>query len=99
MSYQNYVYLRVIASADGGFEKGVCWGSGERNSPVGFRRKASIGGLGEKPSEADDPQIILQSKNKTPNFFPSFPQMLTNFQNSFTGTMSDKFVMKQLIIT
>jgi len=33
-------------------------------------------------------------KNKTPNYCPCLRQILTDFQNSFTGTLSMKFAIK-----
>jgi len=33
-------------------------------------------------------------KNKTPNYCPHLRQILTDFQNYFTGTLSSKFLIK-----
>ena len=38
-----------------------------------------------------DVYTLCLKKNKTLNSCPQLPQMLTDFQNSFTGRLTDKF--------
>jgi len=44
------------------------------------------------------PDIHCESKNMPPYFCPYLRQILTDFKNSFTGTLCGKFAMKWLLI-